>query len=164
MTYLLDANTFIEAKGRYYAMAICPGYWSWLIDTNGKSQIASIESVRQELLAGNDVLKEWVAENPQIFVPEDDPDTQAAMVKVVTYVYSLPNMRSGAAEEFLDGADPWLIAKAIASGNTIVTHEKYNKEIRKKVLIPNVCEHFNVSCIDTFELLHRLEAEFVIAA
>ncbi|WP_448218276.1 DUF4411 family protein [Endozoicomonas sp. 2B-B] len=30
MQYLLDANTFIQAKNQYYAMDICPGYWDWL--------------------------------------------------------------------------------------------------------------------------------------
>jgi len=26
MIYLLDANTLIEAKNRYYSMSVCPGY------------------------------------------------------------------------------------------------------------------------------------------
>ena len=30
MTYLLDANTLIEAKNRYYRMTVCPAYWSWV--------------------------------------------------------------------------------------------------------------------------------------
>lgn len=34
MTYLLDANTLIEAKNRYYQMSICPGYWDWLHKAN----------------------------------------------------------------------------------------------------------------------------------
>lgn len=32
--YLLDANTFIEAKNRYYSMNICPGFWQWITITN----------------------------------------------------------------------------------------------------------------------------------
>ena len=27
MKYLLDSNVFIEAKNRYYAFDICPGFW-----------------------------------------------------------------------------------------------------------------------------------------
>lgn len=30
MTYLLDTNTLIEAKNRYYRMAVCPAYWRWI--------------------------------------------------------------------------------------------------------------------------------------
>ncbi len=28
--YLFDANVFIEAKNRYYAFDICPGFWEWM--------------------------------------------------------------------------------------------------------------------------------------
>ncbi|MFS2059288.1 DUF4411 family protein [Kosakonia cowanii] len=27
MRYLLDANTYIQAKNQYYGMDICPAYW-----------------------------------------------------------------------------------------------------------------------------------------
>ena len=30
MNYLLDSNTLIEAKNRYYQMRVCPGYWAWI--------------------------------------------------------------------------------------------------------------------------------------
>jgi hypothetical protein len=30
MTYLLDANVFIEAKNRYYGLDFAPGFWDWL--------------------------------------------------------------------------------------------------------------------------------------
>lgn len=45
MTYLLDANTLIEAKNRYYQMHICPGYWDWLIKANRAGEVNSIRSV-----------------------------------------------------------------------------------------------------------------------
>jgi len=73
-------------------------------------------------------------------------------------------MKPGAMEDFLSGADPWLIAKAMVTNAVIVTHEAYNPEIRRKFLIPNVCQHFNVTYINAFELLHALEAEFALAA
>ncbi|MFC2993598.1 DUF4411 family protein [Halomonas tibetensis] len=30
MTYLLDANTYIQAKSLHYRMHIVPGFWEWL--------------------------------------------------------------------------------------------------------------------------------------
>ncbi len=50
MAYLLDANTFIEAKNTYYGMDFCPAYWDWLDHANaagGASQIrpATLTSV-----------------------------------------------------------------------------------------------------------------------
>jgi hypothetical protein len=31
MIYVLDANTFIQAKRRFYAFDICPRYWASLV-------------------------------------------------------------------------------------------------------------------------------------
>lgn len=28
--YLIDSNVLIEAKNRYYAFDIAPGFWTWL--------------------------------------------------------------------------------------------------------------------------------------
>lgn len=73
-------------------------------------------------------------------------------------------MKIGALEEFLDGADPWLIAKAMTKqGVAIVTHEQFNLQLRRKYSIPNVCQHFGVAWIDTFELLSQTDARFVLA-
>lgn len=164
MNYLLDANTFIEAKNRYYSMTICPGYWQWLLQSNTQCGVASIDFIKKELTNGNDELAEWAKENSQLFVANDDEATQLAFGDVVAYVMSLTDMKNGSHEEFLRGADPWLIAKAITTGAVIVTHEKLDKKIKKKILIPNICEHFKVSYINTFELLNDLEARFVMHA
>ena len=72
-------------------------------------------------------------------------------------------MKVGAMEEFLGGADPWLLAKAMTIPDAVVvTHEHLNLQMRRKYSIPNVCEPFGLSCIDTFELLSRTDARFVL--
>lgn len=43
-----------------------------------------------------------------------------------------------------------------------VAHEQPNLATRRKFLIPNVCRHFGVRFVDTFELLNALEARFVL--
>jgi hypothetical protein len=164
MSYLLDANTLIEAKNRYYQMRFCPGYWAWL--TRGKSagQLASVDSVSRELRRGNDELAQWAADQADLFLLESDPPTQDSFAEVAELVASqASSMKSGALEEFLSGADPWLIAKARVTGQTIVTHERLNTGSRRKFLIPNVCIHFGVEYIDTFDLLNRLDARFVLS-
>ena len=30
MMFLVDSNVLIEAKNRYYAFDIAPGFWKWL--------------------------------------------------------------------------------------------------------------------------------------
>lgn len=40
-------------------------------------------------------------------------------------------MKAGALDEFLSGADPWLIAKAMTMSATVVTHEQLNLAARR---------------------------------
>jgi hypothetical protein len=163
VTYLLDANTLIEAKNRYYQMNICPGYWDWLLKANLTGEVNSIRSVRDELQRGNDTLAEWVKDHAYLFLDESDDATQAAFAEVAQHLANTSlQMKTGALDEFLSGADPWLIAKAMTTNATVVTHEQLNLAARRKFLIPNVCQHFGVRFVDTFELLNAMEARFVL--
>lgn len=164
MKYLLDANTFVEAKNRYYNMTVCPAYWCWILQRYASHDVASISMVADELKDGRDELAEWIRDNPDLFIAVDDEDTQACFAKVADYVeQQRPKMKTGAVEDFLSGADPWLIAKAMATGGTVATHERHHSDVIKKFLIPNVCVAFGVSWMNTFELLYKLEAKFVLA-
>lgn len=164
MTYLLDTNTLIEAKNRYYRMTVCPAYWNWVQRSHGAGIVASIEPVEAELKKGNDELADWVKNQGGLFLPVSDEATQQAFARVAAHVASqAAGMKAGALEDFLGGADPWLLAKAMTiPGTVIVTHEQFNPQVRRKYTIPNVCEAFGVACIDTFELLSRTDARFVL--
>lgn len=163
MKHLLDTNTLIEAKNRYYGMTICPGYWSWLLLQNQAFELASIVPVRDELTRGKDDLAEWVKDNASLFHDVSDGQTQAAFGQIATAIAEQSDkMKVGALEEFLSGADPWLIAKAMTTGATVVTHEVLNHEVKRKFIIPNVCEMFGVPYMNTFELLNKLQARFVL--
>ena len=165
MIYLLDANAFIQAHRTYYHMNICPGYWDWLDHQNGLGIVQSIDWVYEELVDGNDKLVEWAKARKPFFKESSDASTQENFAAVAEHVVDIPNMVNGASEEFLDGADPWLIAMAMNSNNyKIVTNEGFKPEIRRKILIPNVCEHFNVQYMGVVEFLKELEAKFVMSA
>ncbi|AXM97590.1 DUF4411 family protein [Pseudomonas plecoglossicida] len=163
MKHLLDANTFIEAKNRYYGMKICPAFWQWLLNQNQALELGSITSVMEELAKGNDELAEWTTKNRAFFHSVSDEQTQTAYTRIAAHISEqAPKMKAGALDEFLSGADPWLIAKAISTGATVVTHEVLNLDVKRKFIIPNICENFSVPYMNTFELLHRLEAKFVL--
>ena len=165
MKHLLDANTLIEAKNRYYGMGFCPAFWQWLLLQNQSLELASITPVKDELAKGNDDLARWTSDNPEFFQAVSDEATQEAYIQIVTHVAEqAPQMKKGAMEEFLAGADPWLIAKAMATGARVVTHEVLNFEAKRKFIIPNICSHFRVPFLNTFELLHVLDAKFVLPA
>lgn len=52
MSYLLDANVFIQAKSLHYGLDFCPAFWDWLVEGNGAQKVFSIEKVGDEIDAG----------------------------------------------------------------------------------------------------------------
>lgn len=162
MKHLLDSNTLIEAKNRYYGMDICPGFWAWLRLKHQELELASISLVGDELKKGNDQLADWARNYPALFLDVSDQATQQAFGQIAATLAEAVDMKVGALEDFLGGADPWLIAKAMTTGAVVVTHEVYSPGIKKKFSIPNVCRLFDVPYMNTFELLNKLSAQFVL--
>lgn len=163
MKHLLDSNTLIEAKNRYYNMNFCPAYWQWIDIQNRGAEVSSIKMVADELKKGNDDLAQWAKDNPSLFIDVDDKETQEAFGTVVQVLsQQMGQMKAGALDEFLLGADPWLIAKAMTTGAVVVTHESFNLDVKRKFLIPNVCKQFGITWMNTFELLEKLDAKFVL--
>ena len=163
MRYLLDANTYIQAKNQYYGMDICPAYWSWLEQQYHLGIIGSIDMISRELKEGNDDLADWVKVRPQHFIPNDDEETQSIFTEIVHAVME-GDYNSGNRDSFLAKADPWIIAKAKVMDATVVSHEAHLTPNTKKVKIPNICQQFEVPCINTFELLRELKAQFVLSS
>ena len=64
---------------------------------------------------------------------------------------------------FLQVADYWLVAHALAHQRTVVTHEVPAETIRK-IKIPNACIGLGVACITPYEMLRRERARFVLGS
>ena len=157
--YLLDANVFIEAYRRYYAFEICPGFWEFLAAYSGRG-VFSIDRVRTELLDGDD-LSSWVRNAPrQLFVSTIDKQVADAYSDVVGWIRGDQQYREEAKAAFFKGADGWLVAYAMAHPAVLVTHEAFSPEAKRRVPLPNVCRHFNVSTSDTFLMLRELDVRF----
>lgn len=161
MAYLLDANTFIQAKNEYYWFDICPGFWDWLDQQNLAGNIFSIDRIGDELKQGNDTLARWAtAKGRSFFLPLDNAALEA-MPRVVRWVQNV-DYKDHAKRSFLGSADPFLIAYALAHGHTVVTHEVHVEGERRRVKIPSVCRALQVPCVRTVEMLRREGARFII--
>jgi predicted nucleic acid-binding protein len=161
--YLIDANVFIEAKNVYYRFDTFPGFWEWLDREQAKGQIRSIQPICDELLKGNDDLATWIKKrnNSDWFLAVDDIKTQQNLQQIAGWVMSQA-FRDVAKADFLSGGDPWLIAKAMSMGATVVTQETFDSQSKKKVKIPNVCRVFQVPYINIFDLLRQTGATFTL--
>ena len=157
--YLLDANVLIEAKNRYYAFDIAPGFWAWLDTAHQKSLACSIQAVRDELLAGEDELAQWAGANAAFFRPIDQGTTQH--FAALTAWAQSGNFTQAALNEFTGAnADYLLVAYAQEHQHTVVTHERSQPNSRKRVLIPDACMAMGVDTLDTFQMLRQTGAQF----
>jgi hypothetical protein len=162
--YVLDSNIFIEAKQRYYAFDLCPGFWDALIWQHGQGAIVSIDRVKTELEGYEDELSEWASNHMpgECFFETDADYVLAAYGEVIEWVMAQGQFTPEAKAEFADvaNADAWVIAFARAVGATVVTHEKPSPQVRRRVPIPNVCDGVGVQYADTFEMLRSLTTQF----
>jgi len=155
--FWLDTNVFVEAKNRYYTFERVPNFWSFLSQQLDEGTVCSPSFVYDELVIYKNHLATWVkARKRKGLCVTIDGHIQAEYKKIADHVatsYTQPK-----SEEFLTGADPWVVACALHAGGTVVTQESTSRT--RKVRIPTICQHFNVACIDTFQMLNYLNAKF----
>jgi hypothetical protein len=66
-----------------------------------------------------------------------------------------------AVSTFLQVADYYLVAHALAHGHTVVTHEIASTSV-KKIKIPNACIGLGIKFMTPYEMLRHERAEFVL--
>jgi hypothetical protein len=149
MAYLLDANVFIQAKNLHYGLDFCPAFWEWLIANNAGRTVFSIEKVGDEIAAGGDELSDWAAQRGDGFFLKPD----AALLPVLGTVSAWANGQNyepAAVNTFLQVADYYLVAHALAHRHTVVTHE----------IASAACIGLNIKFMTPYEMLRRERARF----
>lgn len=160
MAYLLDANVFMQAKNLYYGLDFCPAFWDWLIVSNAAQRVFSIEKVGDEIAAGADELAAWAALRGSGFFLEPDPTMLPALRSVSVWAMG-GGYEAAAVSTFLQVADYYLVAHALAYGHTVVTHEIASTST-KRIKIPDACIGVSVKCVTPFEMLRHERARFVL--
>lgn len=158
--YLLDANVFIQAKNLHYGFDFCPAFWDWLIDRNQDGTVASVEKVADELHAIDDDLAAWVGARGESFFLRPDDAVVPALGTVSDWAGNA-GYQPAAVATFLQVADYWLVAHALAHQCAVVTHEVPADTVRK-IKIPNACVGLDLHCMSPYEMLRRERARFVL--
>ena len=160
MAYLLDANVFIQAKNLHYGLDFCPAFWDWLIAQNAVGHVFSIERVGDEIEAVGDELAAWAASRGSGFFLKPDAAMLPNLGSVSAWA-SGQRYEPAAVSTFLQVADYYLVAYALAHGHTVVTHEIVSAST-KKIKIPNACLGVGIKCMTPFEMLRHERARFVL--
>lgn len=87
---------------------------------------------------------DWAKDNAGLFATPDAKEG-AFVAAIYAVAHFQANMEK---QKILRGgrnADSFLIARAASLGATVVSMEQYKPQAAK---IPNICEHFNVLCLD----------------
>lgn len=157
MLFLFDANVLIDANRDYYPISRIPEFWEWLLHLAKNDDIRVVPEVYDELLVGTDDLTDWASQNEvktSLLLDEDaDPDLVS---NIIDNGYA--NDLTDAEVEKL-GRDPFLIAHALVdpSERAVVTTE-VSKPGKKRAnrKIPDICADFNITSLNTFELIRTL--------
>ena len=164
--YIVDSNFFIQAHRSIYPLDVVQSFWLKVKSLSHKEIIVSIDKVKNEIYNNSsheDELKIWCEENlPKEFFINTD-SVLSNYISIVNWVNSMSDhYTANAVQEFLetDLADPWLIAFAMSNNWIIVTYEKSEPFIKRKIKIPEVCNQFNVKYINTIEMFRELNESF----
>ncbi len=143
-------------------MDFMPAFWDLLDQQSERGVIYSSTMVFSELADGDDKLALWAKERKDtgMFV-EPNGTVQLELGRIADYVKN--NYPENNVKEFLAKADPWVIAHARVNSDTVVTQEAFVSQHSQKVKIPNVCGHFNVPYVNTWDMLRSLNVKFTLA-
>jgi hypothetical protein len=160
VTYLLDANVFIQAKNLHYGLDFCLAFWQWLLDKNTAGRVFSIDKVADEISAGSDELTDWMRDHGNGLFVKTGATVVTQFGAVSTWA-TQQQYEPAAINTFLQVADYYLIAHALAEGHVVVTHEVPANSV-KRIKIPKACVGLNLRFMTPYEMLLRERARFVL--
>lgn len=162
MSYLLDADVFMSANNRHYGLDFCPAFWEWLTHNGNTGAVFSIDKVADEIEAGQDALSDWAKIHGQPLFRRTPP-TLAPQFTLVSAWATGQQYTPAAINTFLQAADFYLIAHALAHQHVVVTHEVPSNS-PARIKIPNACVGLGVRFLTPFQMLRIERARFVLGA
>jgi hypothetical protein len=162
--YWLDSSIFITSRDTMFGFDINATFWNWIEGAAKSDIVVAPKAVYKEVVENVrtiDDLARWMkTRRKRGFCIEPDADTVAALKIVTQYVFQ-PGGRyqHPFALDFVSGADPWVIAHAIADGGTVVSQETDKHPLANRVRIPDVCGEFGIKCIKVWDMLRELKVK-----
>ena len=124
MSYLLDANVFIQSARMEYGFNFCPAFWDFLDLKNKSKEVFTIQQVFDEVVDINkekpDALSQWLKLRKNYILPNSSW-TESCAIEVTKKVNEY-GKSSEQIKQFLEVADYHLVVQALAGSHTFKAH------------------------------------------
>lgn len=156
MNYVLDTNSFLLLQN-YYPNSFS-SFWDRLDALINEDRLFSVREVFNELeyLVSKQHMADWIVANKSIFRAATREETA-----FVAEIFAVPHFSALVGrKQLLKGspvADPFVVASAKVNQACVVSEEIYKPNAAK---IPNVCEYFEIDCINLEEFLQKEQWSF----
>ena len=144
MKYVFDSDSLINMFKHYYPGRF-PTLWEKFDALVSEGKLMSVREVFNEIGSSKDSLARWAKERTNTLFSESTTEELTFVGKIFQVRHFQAMIRK---QERLKGkpvADPFVIARAQSSGGCVVTEEKNTENAAR---IPNVCDYFQISCIN----------------
>lgn len=160
MIYVFDTSSLRSLQ--HFYPRVFKTIWQGIDGLVVQRSLISTREVFNELerQAVSDAILQWAIDNKSLFsIPTPQELQFVAEIFKIQHFQGLIG-----AQQRLKGmpvADPFVIACAKITAGTVVTEEGWLRSGKRLELkpnaakIPNVCNHFNVPCIDLEEFMHQ---------
>jgi Domain of unknown function (DUF4411) len=135
--YSFDSGAIINGRRDIFMPKTWAALWTRIEAMIAMGQVCAVDEVKREVVKKDDDAANWAKAQPGLFVPLV-VDIQIATKQVLAAHPKLLGIGGGPR----NGADPFVIALAIARGGTVVTQET-PRNINKP-RIPDVCDAMGV--------------------
>lgn len=154
--YVLDTNVISNLHKNYYRKRFV-SLWKAFDQLVADGKITSTREAYHELqdgVPGGDT--EWAKTNEKLFATPDEKEGA-----FVGQIYSVAHFQANIERQKLfkggRNADAFIVARAFAIGGSVVTTERFKPNAVK---LPNICEHFQIPCLDLERFMEKEGWEF----
>jgi hypothetical protein len=143
--YVFDNGSLRRLCENYYP-ARFPSLWERFDKLVSTGKVVSVREVYKEIERWNPSRKlvQWAEDHKDLFASSSPEE-----LEFVSQVFRVEHFQMLIKREsILQGtpvADPFVIAKAKIQGGIVVTEESFKENAAR---IPNVCQYFQIPCID----------------
>lgn len=160
--YLIDSNIVLGTWSTY-PPAIFRTLWEELAALIPGGDLFFHQEVKKELTAWSSEQSDWFdrhVPHDRIIKPTEREVERYVQVTAWAQFERTPKLKQKAIDDFLNAADSWLVACALANNATIVSNETSAPASTVRLKLPDAAAHFNVAYLDFLGFLQEKKLSF----